>query len=285
MDSLLSDMKDYMLDQIKVKLYDSNTAIHRKHVGTRRSLSIGGCHKIIFSSLFGSQSTVLNFKTVESVRCSIPNVVLGKINGRSRDTSIAGPIASLVRDYDVFPKGTLLLPLSEQDEMYKCFVSSSGPSAERDDIPHWVTPVNSEELTNFDLGKCPKLEQTVVASETKLDFFTCSSGYVEEGDTVFFHGESAKVYAVSESFNNPANSTIRVRRDFLRQHKAQSVKIFRPPRLEGVVKAFPSAYVNVHMPFQVKLNSRSKEGDLEVIYKNLIYNELGYLTHDSVLAG
>ena len=94
---------------------------------------------MIFSSLFASQSVVVNFQTVESVRCNLPDAVLGKINGRSRDTSIEGPIASLVRDYDVFPKGTLLLPLSEEDQKFKCFFLCGGLSPERDDLTHWVS--------------------------------------------------------------------------------------------------------------------------------------------------
>ena len=102
---------------------------------------------------------MVNFETVESVRCNLSNAVLGKMNDRSRDTSIAGDIAFLARNYDAFRKGTLLLPLSEKDQMFQCSVSCGGLSAERDDIPHWVTPVNAEIL---------KLKHKVVLKQNSI---------------------------------------------------------------------------------------------------------------------
>ena len=134
-----------------------------------------------------------------------------------------------------------------------------GTSAETDELPQWVKSVNAELVSNFDLNKYPRLEQTLVSSDTMDDFFTCAAGFIEEGDTVFFHGEQSKVYAVAPSFNSPRNETIRVTKDFVRHHKSQSksVKIFRPPKLEGFIMQFPSSFVKAHRPFCVDFKVRS----------------------------
>ena len=167
-------------------------------------------------------------------------------------------------------------------------MSCGGPSADTDELPQWVKSINAELVSNFDLSKCPRLEQTVASSETMDDSFTCAAGFIEDGDTVFFHGEQSKVYAVAPSFNSPRNETIRVTKDFVRHHKSQSksVKIFRPPKLEGFIMQFPSSFVTVHRPFCVdfKVRGNFNVGDVEVIFENMIFNELGYLSHDTVVS-
>ena len=45
-------------------------------------------------------------------------------------------------------------------------MSCGGPSADTDELPQWVKSINAELVSNFDLSKCPRLEQTVASSET-----------------------------------------------------------------------------------------------------------------------
>ena len=49
---------------------------------------------------------------------------------------------------------------------------------------------------------------------------------------------------------------------------------------------FPSSFVKVHRPFCVdfKVRGNFNVGDVEVIFENMIFNELGYLSHGTVVS-
>ena len=115
MGAMINDLKSYVFDQIRTKVYDCNTAIHRRHAGTSRSFVVSGCHKVIYEDLFASGGRV-EFKTLDDLRRQFPDIILGRINSRSKDVSIAGPIAVLLKEYASFPKGTLLLQLKDTEK-------------------------------------------------------------------------------------------------------------------------------------------------------------------------
>ena len=283
MESIYEDMKAYIMEQVSSKIYDSNTAHHRKYCGTRRDFAIGGCHRLVLQDVFGEENNHSQFETLSSLKACLPKTFFGRIHSRTNDVSIASPIGVLALDFQSFQKGTLVLPLEGNFESTRCFFPYGGP-IDDEDLPEWVQEVNAESITEFDVDKCRKIEETVVASKTDLDYFTCKAGIVKEGDHVFFHGERAKVIAVAPSFDNPLNETIRVKDDFKHKHKQQSIKIFRPPTLRGMLATVPSFIINTHCPFIVQLNSKGNVGDVNICYQNFIFNELGFLTHDTVIS-
>ena len=89
---------------------------------------------------------------------------------------------------------------------------------------------------------------------------------------------------MAPSFDNPLSETIRVKDDFKKLHKQQSIKIFRPPTLRGMLETVPPFIVNTYCPFMVQLNTKGNVGDVNICYQNFIFDELGFLTHDTVIS-
>ena len=117
------------------------------------------------------------------------------------------------------------------------FIPCSGLSPESDTIEEWVEEVRSDELCSFDWKKLPAIKSDV-KSAVKIDkgdnYFLVKIGHdIEKNDIVSLHGETVKVYAISEDFNSKMRNYIRIKGDFEKNHISQPFKIKKIPKLQG----------------------------------------------------
>ena len=178
--------------------------------------------------------------------------------------------------------------LENDEKSSKIFVPCGGPDADTDEISHQVEDVKLSLLFEFDINTAPQRKSEGISSSICPGdnwFVTSKKNGIEEGDCIFFHGERAEVYSVSEDFMNVNNNFVHIKGTFQGKHGKQSFKITKMPVLQGQILSVLPEKVRSFRPVKIRLDNIdiSNIGMASITYYNFCFNDMGFLTHDTAM--
>ena len=287
--AMFDELRDYTKCQIQTKIYDCNKSNVSK--GHLRTILITSSHKIMYKHLFGTEDTV-QVESIQSFQDLFPEVNTVRFHHYG-DVTICAPQVVVTEDMLHHTRGTLAVPIQKTESTTLCFIPCGGPEAETGIVPYWVKDVSITEICKIDEERLPKRRGELLAkvkADGKENFFSCKKDCVEAGDKIAFHGEVMTAYAVSdEPFTCTANdeATVRTTTVFEYNHaKNVTFKIIRVPKLKGEIITIPNSSLRLECPITISHVGSKKDsnvGDIKVTYKNYIFNQMGFITHDAII--
>ena len=209
----------------------------------------------------------------------------------SGDVSIISPIHVYtqkgISPHEGLTAGSLIMPVSVSDDEITFFLPCSGFDPDSNAIPAWADKINVTDIV-------PSIDPTTMvktrgigkmSAARNTDYTSIRSGQVEIGDIIVCRGEWNTVSSIADDafFPEGYRNSIRFTKTLKTNVNSQPFEIVKSPQLYGKIMTTKKQYIDRHQDVLIVLENITAEnvGNLKITYKNLCFNSLGFMTHDT----
>jgi len=301
MESVLNDCNNYLASLLNTKIKDSNRSRSNLANPHNRLAVTHPIHYHIYQALFANKlkdneqinsnkhSSQHLLETFHRVCVIFNPSTLLKMQSKG-DILLICPWVYLNTDIDTgnhFAKGRLGIPLSCYPAMgskVTVFFPSGGP----EDMPDVFKPVSVKELfpvQEFPYELVPLTNVvTDIAINTEFEFFNAPKGEIKKGDVIAVSSDRYVVDSVGTDVFKPWTDLVSIGKNnrFKRNNKKRPLHFGSLPTIVGKILHIDKKNLGFyhHVDIHFKKQSKFNHGTLNVSYKNAIFNEAGFLTHD-----